>query len=157
MDDFNYYNINSQPQEPQPVPEPPKRSSGFSTAALVMGICSFVLLCCGAGTIFGALGIIFALLSRRSRTMDGTAKVGLGLSIAGTIVSLIVYIVYFTYIIQSPEFRSIMQNYDYYYNNDGYYDDYYDDYDDYYDNNSINDLLDRYYNGEQDIGGDKTL
>lgn len=154
MEDFNQYQNTPSPA-PVPASQPPRRSSAMSTASLVLGICSLVLMCCGAGPLFGALGIIFAILSRTGKDMDGNAKVGLGLSIAGTIVSIIVYIAYFAAIIQTDEYRTLFREYyNYYY--DDYYD-YFDDYDDYfYDDNSINDLLDRYYNGSQDTG-DKIL
>ena len=74
---------------------PPKRSgNGMSIAALVMGILSLVCCCCGYASIaFGALGIIFALLSRGEEPMNTQAKVGLVLSCIGIALAVISIIV----------------------------------------------------------------
>lgn len=153
MDNTNYNYNNLPPNNPRLVPDPPKQTSGFATAALVMGICSLVLLCCGAGPVFGALGIIFALLSRVDRPLLGTAKAGLYLSVSGTIISLVVYTVYLVALFQSSEFRDILREYEDFY----YYDNYYDDYDYNYDDDYINDLLDRQYNDQPYRSDDQTL
>ena len=58
-------------------------SPGMGTAALVLGICSMILLITGLSFIAGALGILFALLSRGSGRMKSLPKVGLMLSITG--------------------------------------------------------------------------
>lgn len=58
--------------------------NGFASAALVLGILSLVLCCCCYISIpLGALGILFAILSRQDSQMPGRSRAGLGLSIAG--------------------------------------------------------------------------
>lgn len=107
--------------------------SGFSVASLVMGIISLLLVCCGISYVFGALGIIFAVLSRTSgRKMDSQASIGLGLSIAGSVIGIIVLVVYlagnFSYVASSlKNFENYQQYYD-----DGSSDDYEDYFDDYF-------------------------
>ena len=112
-----------------------------------MGIISLLLVCCGVSYVFGALGIVFAILSRTAgKKMDPQASIGLGLSIAGSVIGIIVLIVYlvgnFAYIATSIE------NYGQFYNG-GYYDNYEDDFEDYFDNygNSGNyeDYLEDYF------------
>lgn len=78
-----------------PVPPPYRRPSGMSTAALVMGILSLPSICILGigGFIFGGLGILFAVLSRDSTPMETNAKIGLGLSIAGIVLSCIIFLI----------------------------------------------------------------
>lgn len=134
---YNYGGQNYQPAF--------RTSSGFSTASLVMGIISLLLVCCGFSYVFGALGIIFAILSRKGRRMDSQARFGLGLSIAGSVIGLIVLIVV---LVGNSTYISIMQQYDQYYGNGGYgdgnrhySDDDYDDYYDYFDDFGLDDYL----------------
>ena len=60
-------------------------SPGMGTAALVLGICSLVLLITGLAFIPAALGILFALLSRGSGRMKSQPRVGLLLSLIGLV------------------------------------------------------------------------
>jgi len=63
---------------------PDKGRHAFGTAALVMSIISAVLLCTGILAIpFGALGLLFALLSRKEK--DSLEKIAL----TGAIISVI--------------------------------------------------------------------
>ena len=108
-----YYNQNSTPQNngyPQnyPIAPPPQNTyrpageyqyppepekNGMAIASLVMGILSLLCCCCGyAGVGFGALGIIFALLSRKEEPMCSQAKTGLILSCIGLAMTVIVVI-----------------------------------------------------------------
>lgn len=82
-----------------PAPEIPPNNyqvptpNGMATAALVLGILSLVLSCCGLGIPLGALGILFALLSQGSvGRMCSRAKTGLGLSIGGLCLMLLLMI-----------------------------------------------------------------
>ena len=91
-----YNNWNNQQGQYQNTPynntpnRPPMRSNnGMAIASLVMGVLSIALICCGFSYFFGALGILFAILSRKNGPMDPQAKVGLGLSIGGTVVGLL--------------------------------------------------------------------
>ena len=70
---------------------PPKKTgNGMSIASLVMGILSLVCCCCGyVGISLGALGIIFALLSRQDEPMNTQAKVGLILACVGIALKVI--------------------------------------------------------------------
>ena len=136
MDNYNNTNNFQQPV-PTPLPtqnsEPiPKSSNGLSTASLVLGICALVLFCCGGGLVLGALGIIFAALSRGASQMNTQAKVGLGLSIGGGALSLIILMVYLPAILMSQEFQDqfnyeFNRRYDYYYDSHDNYDNYWDD------------------------------
>lgn len=132
-----YNNWNNQQGQYQNNPyntmpnRPPMRSNnGMAIASLVMGVLSIVLLCCGFSYFFGALGILFAILSRKNGPMDPQAKVGLGLSIGGTVVGLLMILFV---LFGSTEYSDFMQEYERFYNEyeddyDSYDDPYYDDY-----------------------------
>lgn len=79
------FDLNQEKQDSMP-PQP----DGFSSAALVLGILSLVLCCCCYVSIpLGALGILFAILSKRGSLMSGRSRAGLGLSIAGLCLTLL--------------------------------------------------------------------
>lgn len=115
-------------------PQPPVNNNSFALVALVIGIVSILFACCtGIGGIaLGALGIIFAVISRGKMPMCTQAKVGLGISIAGIVLGIIVF-VGSIFLLGSDEFQRMfedeMHRYGYEYN----YDDF-DDYDHYRDN-----------------------
>lgn len=118
-------------------------NNGFSLASLILGITSIVFICCG-GFVFGSLGIVLAILSREAGPMTSQAKVGLGLSISGLTISLLlVPIAIFSYIPGSSfsnDFqRGFLEEFDRSYNET--YDDIWGDFDDDYNN-----LLDQYEN-----------
>ena len=77
---------------------PDKARKSFGTASLVMGIISIVLLCTGIFSIpFGALGILFSLLSRKNKVpFANSALTGLVLSVTGIVLgsALTAYAVY---------------------------------------------------------------
>ena len=104
-------NANNIPtQTPVPVQVVPQQDpNGLSLTALILGICSLVFICCGGGVVLGALGIIFALLSRGAGMMNSQAKGGLGLSIGALALSIIIVpIMLATYaaaIFSSPDFK----------------------------------------------------
>ena len=74
-----------------------KRSTGFATAALVLGICGLAAGCClYIGIICGALAIIFSLLSRGGEmTMSPRAKAALALGIAAVTLSILLFLMFF--------------------------------------------------------------
>jgi len=70
-------------QEMPPV-RPPYARNAMAIASFSCGVAGMFVICFGGSPILGALGIIFALLSRTDR-LSPPAKIGLGLSIAGLI------------------------------------------------------------------------
>ena len=71
-------------------------SPGMGTASLDLGICSLLLFITGLSLITGALGILFALLSRGSGSMKTSSKAGMilstiGLALGIAVVSTILY------------------------------------------------------------------
>jgi len=80
------------------------KQNGMATAAFVMGLIAIIsTFSTGMGFIFGALGIIFALLSRRQYTMDKMALSGLILSTIGPVASIITIIFSVIMIYKNPE------------------------------------------------------
>ncbi len=80
----SYYN--------QPTHRP--YDQGFGIAALVLGLLSSTLANCGLAIPLGSLGILFAILSRRTKKrMNSNARFGLYLSVFGCIygVGVIIY------------------------------------------------------------------
>jgi hypothetical protein len=76
----------------------------MSTAALVMGILAVVsALSSGLGFVFGSLGIIFALLSRKEYIFDKMSRTGLALSIIGTVASIVALVVSAVALYKSPD------------------------------------------------------
>ena len=76
-------NPGSWQEEEQRMTLPPKRGNGFSTASMTAGTLSLFFLISGLSFPVGALGILFALLSRKGDKMDPQAKLGCILSIIG--------------------------------------------------------------------------
>lgn len=76
-----------------------KRSGGLAVASLVMGILSLTASCCIYAAIpFGALAIIFALLSRGGeRKLDTKGITGLTLGIMGLIATIVIFTFMFIY------------------------------------------------------------
>lgn len=100
----NYYNQGYRPQHIE--------NNGFAVAALVMGIMSLLFACCTGigGVFFGALGIVFAILSKKDEPMATNAKVGLGLSIGGIILGIIIFVSALLYITRG-EFQNDLNHY----------------------------------------------
>lgn len=77
-----------------------QEKNNMATASLVMGILSVCSICCCLlfGIVFGALGIIFAIMSKKEGRMDGKmdgqAKAGLILSIIGIAVTVLIVILF---------------------------------------------------------------
>ena len=80
-------NPGSWQEEEQRMTLPPKRGNGFSTASMTAGT-----LVSGLSFPVGALGILFALLSRKGDKMDPQAKLGCILSIIGLCLGIAIFI-----------------------------------------------------------------
>ena len=92
------------------VIEPKSRSKAWSVAAFVVSIVSILCCCFGwFGLLCGALGIIFAIISRRSLGyFDGLSIASIIVSIFGLVFSaLIVYVSYA--LINDPEFMELYE------------------------------------------------
>ncbi|MCI8814409.1 MAG: DUF4190 domain-containing protein [Lachnospiraceae bacterium] len=105
----------------------PKKSNNMALASLLLGILSLVLCCCGGfGVILGAVGIVLAILSRGNEPMETSAKVGLGLSIGGIVLGIIVLVMSFV-VAGSDQFRNDLnrggygnyESYRHYFEHDG--------------------------------------
>lgn len=77
--------------------------NAFSLAALVCGILSLLSICVGGAIIPAALGILFALLSRKTR-MCGQAKIGFFMSIG----SLALYVLALLFLIGTLALTGIL-------------------------------------------------
>lgn len=138
----NAYGTNgSAPQYYKPV-------SGFAVASLVMGILSLLLACCSGvgGIAAGALGIIFAILSRKGQPMESQAKIGMGTSIAGLVLGVVIIIATFMFISTGRvDVQDELENelgrygYEFRFGDDDDYDDYDDHYGNHYGNQYGND------------------
>lgn len=80
----------------QSYPPVYQEKNNMATAALVMGILSLCSVCCCMlfGIVFGVLGVIFAIMSKKGDKMDGQARAGLILSIIGIAVTVLVIIIF---------------------------------------------------------------
>lgn len=97
--DYNF-DLN-QEKIPPSYPQP----NGFASAALVLGILSLVLSCCFYVSVpLGALGILFAVLSKRDSQMSGRGKAGLGLSIVGLCLALLMGVSLFFTMVRDDSF-----------------------------------------------------
>ncbi len=97
----------------------PEKMNPFSIASMVCGILSILLCCTGILSIpLGALGILFAILTRRiGKSMPSASIAGIALSCAGVLFGLAMgaYVIYL--IATDPEYRDIYEDtYEYYYN-----------------------------------------
>lgn len=100
-------------QQPYTSQQPSSgRTNGMAVAALILGIFSLITCCCGlGGIVFGAAGIIIAILSRGTAPMEKTAKIGLGLSISGLILGIVLLVFLFFF---SNALDNASYFYDYY-------------------------------------------
>ncbi len=80
------------------TPSGRRKTYGWSVASMVLGILSVICCCTGyAGIVFGALAIIFAVISRKNLGyFDGMAVAGLVLGIIGFVLGAAILIASFT-------------------------------------------------------------
>lgn len=68
----------------------------FANVSMILGICSLILLCTGVLSIaLGAMGILFAVLSRKTGTMTTPAKTGCVMSLIGLVSGLFLTISFY--------------------------------------------------------------
>lgn len=97
--------------------EPANRINPFSVASIVCGIISIILCCTGILSIpAGALGILFALLTRRlGQKMSPHSMTGIILSCAGIAMGSIMLIYTIFLIYTDPEYQELYnETYEYY-------------------------------------------
>ena len=110
MDQFPYnqYN-NNNTSSYGPAPE---KIDAFSVASIVCGMISIIL--CWTGLFYipaGALGILFAILSRRkSKPMPSMSLTGIILSCIGIAMGVLVLIFSLYKILTDPELRKIFED-----------------------------------------------
>lgn len=110
------FDLNQEKQDSTP-PQP----DGFSSAALVLGILSLVLCCCCYVSIpLGALGILFAILSKRGGLMSGRSRAGLGLSIAGLCLTLLMTVSMVLTVLRDDTFWQTLEDTQKYYQGEDY-------------------------------------
>lgn len=101
MDDYqrnDFYNIIKQPDMPQDNGTPQYHGAqsrsmrGFALASMILGTSSILLCCtCLLPLPLGALGMLFAILSRRrARSMTGVGVVGMVTSIIGMTMGIVI-------------------------------------------------------------------
>ncbi len=109
--DYNQYNNgqNNRNQNYYGQPTPRKKNNGFAIASMVCGICSVVLSCLGLSLPFGALGILFAILTcRKGRATDSMSIAGIVTSCIGLFMSVLMIISVFVQLpsmLQDQTFR----------------------------------------------------
>lgn len=88
----------------QHTPKP----NGMAMAAMILGIIAIPTTCCiGLGLPLAAVGMIFALLSRRSRKMSAQAAVGFGLCLSCIILSIMTFISSFLLILSNENSKDM--------------------------------------------------
>ncbi len=94
----NYYqDYTTNTNSTQLMYEQPKQNNTPAVVSLVMGILAIIFsCCCGLGIIFGIIGIICAIVSKKNGK-SGIAIAGLVCSIIGAVFSIAV-IAYFIYV-----------------------------------------------------------
>ncbi len=116
--DWQPYNYQQQsnhwnPDQPPYMLRQRPANSGMITASSVMCLLSMLTIFTGASYVFGALGIILALLSRGDKPLGGQAKVSLIISAIGAIAGIVVTV---SVIATNPsEFEQIFNAYKAYY------------------------------------------
>ncbi len=104
MDQYGW-NQNANNTEP-PRPAHTGRSAAFETAALSFGILGLFTASCGVGMFFGALAVIFGLLSKGGAdTLSPKGKAGTYIGIAAIVVTGLIFV--FSFVIMIRMFGGI--------------------------------------------------
>lgn len=109
QNDYNNENLNDAYKA---VIEPKSRSKAWSVAALIVSIASVMCCCFGwFGFVAGVLGIIFAVVSRKTLGyFDGLSVTSIIISIFGVVFSVL--ILYVSYILENdPEFMELYEEF----------------------------------------------
>lgn len=107
--------------EQSPMSHRPPQHNGMEAASLILGILSLISsLFFYVSIPFGAMGVLFALLSKgKEKRTSGRARAGLLVSATGLLLSLILTVVIFFSardLMATPEFQQILEEYmEYYY------------------------------------------
>lgn len=113
-----HYDFDLNQQKNDSLYQPP---NGFASASLVLGILSLVLCCCCYVSVpLGALGILFAILSKRDSQMSGRGRAGLWLSIVGLCLTVLFTLSIVISFVKNGGFRETMDDYLEYYMGDDY-------------------------------------
>lgn len=94
----------------------------FGTASMMLGIFSITTLFFGISVILGALGIIFAMLSRDEEPLQGRAIAGFVTSIIGLTLGFII-LLFISYFLSLYDIQEIFED---------YYDIFYEEYNEQY-------------------------
>ncbi len=112
---YNQYNHNGQNYQNPYSRQQPSHSqsrSSFSIASMVCGIISIFLCCIGLSFPFGALGILFAVLTyRKGWMLDSMSMIGLVTSCMGFLFSILLIVstlVQLPEMLKDPDFRNSM-------------------------------------------------
>lgn len=95
---------------------PAPRRNPFTTASMILGLCSILTICTAILPLpLGALGILFAILSyRKGRRLDSMALTGVLTSSVGLLFSIVIYGMVFAMMpsmLQDPEYRDMLNRY----------------------------------------------
>ena len=99
---MDQYNWNQNSDNTTPLrPNPTGRSAAFETASLSLGILGLFTASCGVGMFFGALAIIFGLLSKGGAdTLAPKGKAGTYIGIAAIIITGLIIVFSFVFMIR---------------------------------------------------------
>lgn len=107
------YNYNGYPNQNY-IPKPIKPTNKFAIASLILGICSILFFCTLIGPVaLGALGILFAILSKRKdHKMESSAMAGIITSAFGAITAVVVWVGLFAvgFTMLKPENRDVLDS-----------------------------------------------
>lgn len=101
---YNNYYISSAPER--------EKVSGFSIASMILGMISILFCCTGIFSLpFGALSILFAILSKRKgKAMPPMSLTGIILACVGIVMGLFMLVYSVFTFLTDPEFRKAFED-----------------------------------------------